>query len=307
MNAQISYYDVSSVPDGSGGKEHVESTCNSPFQASVKTDTKQGIVNSVVNYDLLYFPKNSVVSVRWDSSQLSSVATNGMGDASGSLTIPATPMGTHKIRWTSGQFSASSTFTVSPRIKVTPASVVRGQTVDVSLRGFAAKEVVRIRWKKGSSWVEVARVTTSNTGSANIKVVVPSFASSGPASVRGDGTYGRAQTNAVTVSGATKGASTSTPTPTPTKTPIKTATPAPTETVTPTVPPATPTATKVPTEIPSVVPTESPTTVPVDPTEPAAETPTPTESTIDVADPDSGSDLTPEPTVEPDYDAASNA
>ena len=88
-------------------------------------------------------------------------------------------MGNHQIRWTSGQFSASSAFTVIPGIKVTPASVVRGQTVDVSLRGFAAREVVRIRWNKGSSWVEVARVTTSNTGSANVNVAVPSFASFG--------------------------------------------------------------------------------------------------------------------------------
>ncbi|MCB1133104.1 MAG: hypothetical protein KDN05_18430 [Verrucomicrobiae bacterium] len=49
------------------------------------------------------------------------------------------------------------------------------------------------------SWVTIATVVTSNTGSANVDVTVPANASLGENSVRGDGTEFRQQTNAVTV------------------------------------------------------------------------------------------------------------
>ena len=48
------------LPD-QAGKEHVDSTCTLRSEATAKTSPKQGIVKSVINYDLLYFPKNSVV------------------------------------------------------------------------------------------------------------------------------------------------------------------------------------------------------------------------------------------------------
>jgi hypothetical protein len=49
------------------------------------------------------------------------------------------------------------------------------------------------------SWVTVATITTSNTGSANVIVTVPANATLGQNSVRGDGAVFRQQTNAVTV------------------------------------------------------------------------------------------------------------
>jgi hypothetical protein len=292
VNAQISYYAVQSLPDGSAGEDHVASTCRSPYLGTVKTSLKQGTVNSVVNYNLLYFPKNTFVSVRWDGTQMDSVFTSASGDVSNSLTIPAAPMGSHQIRWVSGEFTATSSFTVVPRIKLTPSTVARGQTVNVSLRGYAAREVVRIRWKKDSTWVEVGRVTTSSTGSANINVVVPSFVPKGATSVRGDGSYGRAQTNAVTVSGGSLSGATK-QTPTPTSTPTKT----PTPTATPSSVPATPIATLTPTETPTATPTDTPTTAPIEPTKPVVETATPTETPTPEIE--SGVELSPEATATP--------
>ena len=58
---------------------------------------------------------------------------------------------------------------------------------------------MRIRWLVNGSWVTIATVVTSNTGSANVDVTVPANASLGENSVRGDGTEFRQQTNAVTV------------------------------------------------------------------------------------------------------------
>jgi hypothetical protein len=151
------------------------------------------------------------------------VKTTATGEATGSLAAPAAPMGTHQLQWTAGTWRSAATFTIVPRIKLIPSAVSRGQTINVSLRGYVAREVVRIRWKMGTSWVELARVTTSSTGSANVNIKVPTWAPNGPASVRGDGSYGRAQTNAVTVSGGPMSSSV-VKTPTPTTSPVPTAT-----------------------------------------------------------------------------------
>ncbi len=60
-------------------------------------------------------------------------------------------------------------------------------------------EAVRIRWLINGSWVQIGQVTTSNTGSANVNLVIPAGATVGANSVRGDGTTFAAQTNAATV------------------------------------------------------------------------------------------------------------
>ncbi len=59
--------------------------------------------------------------------------------------------------------------------------------MDVSLRGFGRVEVVQIRWLINGSFVPVGQVTTSNTGSANIDVTIPTGAVGGANTVRGDG------------------------------------------------------------------------------------------------------------------------
>jgi hypothetical protein len=180
--------------------------------------------------------------------------------------LPATA----KLGVSEGNVNSSIPFTIKPRIKLIPSSgLKRGDTVNVSLRGFAANETVRIRWKNSSgSRVPVAQVVTSNTGSANVNIKVPSFAVIGANSVRGDGNKGAAaQTNAITVvsGSASSAAVKASPSPsaiatgTPTIVPA-TSTPEPTATATRSAPMATP---EVATETPS--PTIEP-TEPVDPT-----------------------------------------
>jgi hypothetical protein len=264
--------------------------CGSYWKPIVETNAIAGTVNSTLNYGIGLFPLSTPVSVKWDGATIGSVTTTNEGTATGSLRIPAAPMGTHKLTFSTGHWTASANFTVKPRIKLIPNSgLKRGQTVNVSLRGFAKYEVVRIRWKKGTSWVELARVTTSGTGSANIDVKVPTWAPNGTNSVRGDGTYGHAQTNAVTVlaSSLTNSATQATPTPTAIKTPAATATstPSPEPTAIPATPEATPaqetqtpepspTATAEPTETPS--PTEDVSTPTADESQGQIEaTPTP--------------------------------
>ncbi len=87
-----------------------------------------------------------------------------------------------------------------PRIYVTPNSVVPGQIVTVSVTNFDPSDAaVRIRWKVGSSWVDVGTLATDVSGAGETTVTVPLNAAAGPNSVRADGLTKAQQTNAVTV------------------------------------------------------------------------------------------------------------
>jgi hypothetical protein len=229
------------------------SVCASVREPVVLVDHTTGTVNSTLHYTVSRFPIHVTVNARWDGTVIGSVHTDLTAVGIGSFAIPAAPMGPHSVRWTYGTWSASSTFTVKPRIKIIPSSTSRGSLVNVSLRGYAAHETVRIRWKHGTGFTEIAHVTTSSTGSANIDVHVPTYVPNGSTSVRGDGAFGRAQTNAVTVSGGPLSGSTVKAIPSPV--PTKTAKPR----ATPTSVPATATATATalaPTETPTSIPTE---------------------------------------------------
>jgi hypothetical protein len=250
----------------------------------VGVNTSTGIVGSTVNYSLQYYPIHAQpVAITWDGKQIGTVLTTNYGSTGGSFAVPASPMGTHSVHWKYGHWDTHITFTVKPRIKVSPSSnVARGSTVNVSLRGYAKYETVSIRWKKGTSYVKVASVTTSSTGSANIDVKVPAWVPNGGTSVRGDGTYGHAQTNSVTVSGGAPLTSSAVKPATPTATATSTPIPQPTETpatveATPAAPSATPTETASPfTETPAAGETATPEPSPSVTAEPT-DTPSPTE------------------------------
>jgi hypothetical protein len=273
------------------------SVCGGLKSPSVVSNTTTGTVNSVTPLTLQYFPTKTVVPITWDDKQIGSVTTGPTSFTNGSFVVPAAPMGPHTVQFNYGHWSAKFNYVVKPRIKLIPSTVGRGQTVNVSLRGFAKYETVNIRWKKGTSWVQVGQVKASGTGSANVDIKVPTWAPNGAASVRGDGTYGHAQTNAVMVSGGApltgSAVKTATPTPTPTKTPAvaATSTPSPVSTVVPETPEATAT---IPVETPTPEVTESPATETATPepsptaTAEPTETPSPTEEAA-----------TPDPTIEP--------
>lgn len=273
-----------------GSYKGVNDACYNPYHPTASLTPSNGIVGSTVSFSTSSFPAITSLSVKWDGTSLGSISTNSSGKALGTFKVPAAPMGTHTVRWSTGSLAAQRTFTVVPRIKIRPsANVQRGQIVNVSLRGYHARETVNIRWKKGSTFVQIAHVTTSSTGSANIDVHVPKWVPDGQTSVRGDGTYGRAQTNTVTVSGGPFSASSAkTPTPTKTATPAVTlapTTPTPTLAAPTATPEVAPTETATATLEPTVAPAQSSETPTIDPT-----ATTPTDSP------------TPEPTAQPATD-----
>lgn len=242
-----------------------------------------GTVNTSFTATLTAWGENATVDVTWignlgTRTSLGPIDADGFGNATAAFKVPATVGGPSSVEFRSGTTVKTLVYTVVPRIKVTPDPAARGQQVDVSLRGFGKRDAIRIRWKKGSTWVQVATVTASNTGSANVKINVPAWAADGEHSVRADGVTFKAQTNVVTVLGGGPVTSVERPTPkataTATATPTPTATPEPvvTEIAEPTViatpePAVTEEATAVPTEEATTVPTAEATAVPsVEPT-----------------------------------------
>jgi hypothetical protein len=162
-------------------------------------------VNAVVHFTLANFPANANVQIFWQRNtgsvfQFSSTTTDASGAATGTFRVPAVTGGPDQvIAFVAGNKAKRVRIEIRPRIKVLTNPAMCGQTANVSLRGYGKHETVRIRWKVGDSWVQLATVETSNTGSANVDVTVPSSATSGPNSVRGDGTIFRQQTNSAVV------------------------------------------------------------------------------------------------------------
>jgi hypothetical protein len=259
-----------------------------PAHPAASLSTYRTTTNARVTYTLSDFPAARTVTVTWirasgGTVDLGSTTMDSGGAGSGSFRVPTSAGGPGtRVRFSSGATTVDVEFEVAPRIKVVPSDVTPGQAVDIWLRGFARYETVRVRWRNvDGSWIEIARATTSGTGSATFHVIVPDWVANGPNSVRGDGTDFRAQTNAVIVSGAVNAADAPAATPTPSPSPTAIAT------STPTTPTPEPTVAPIPEESPApiVEPTTSPTpelTPTAEPTITPEPTATPTPDTTEV-------------------------
>jgi murein DD-endopeptidase MepM/ murein hydrolase activator NlpD len=236
-------------------RENFDSVTNdgtSGSAASVSIAPIRSTVNNWITYQINGMPANTTGDVRWrrlsgSTFSVGTFATNNSGRASGTFRVPATPGGPDQlVSFVAGGMTLTATFDVAPRIKVVTSPGQRGGVVDVSLRGYAKQEVVRIRWYRPNvGWVQLATLTTSNTGSANISMAVPNWAPDGANKVRGDGTVFRQQTNAAMISGGaplqTADEAVETPTPAGDATPAAEAPQVvlPEDTVAPTEPPLT--------------------------------------------------------------------
>lgn len=166
---------------------------------------KRTTVGNSVSFTLTNFPPNATVQIFWKRLsgsvfQFDETHTDAAGSATGRLKVPPVTGGTHQtIAFVSGEKTKRVQIHIRPRIKVLTQPATCGEMAEVWLRGYEKKEMVRIRWKVGESWIQVGTVLTSNTGSANVFVPVPDEASAGLNSVRGDGTVFRQQTNVALV------------------------------------------------------------------------------------------------------------
>jgi hypothetical protein len=112
--------------------------------------------------------------VKFDSTVKSTITVDAQGGGIVSFKVPAATKGQHAISVSSRNYYIKKSLTISPRIRLSSKSGSPGASLDVSLRGFARKQLVSIKWLNGNSSATLASVVTSNTGSANLHLTVPS-------------------------------------------------------------------------------------------------------------------------------------
>jgi hypothetical protein len=186
-----------------------QSSALSVLAPSVTVEPLAATVNGTMSFEIANYPPNSTVAITWRRLNgvllaMGSVMTDANGGAIGEITVPATPGGPGQIlTFTSGAVSQQVLVEVKPRIKVTPSPAGRGDVINVSLRGFARQEPVVIRWRVGTSgpFQTIASGQTSNTGSANILITVPTSAVDGTYQVRAESASFNQQTNVFSVLG----------------------------------------------------------------------------------------------------------
>lgn len=177
-------------------------SCAPIAPATVALSTYRTTVNVTVHLSGRYFPVSSAVAVTWKGQPIAQTMSDAEGNVTASIRVPAAPIGDYPLGLDGGSlWKPAATLSVAPRIKVIPDGAARGETVKISLRGFAKKDALRVRWKYEGRWIEVGWVTTSNTGSGDLWITVPAWAADGTHSVRADGSRARGQTNAATVFG----------------------------------------------------------------------------------------------------------
>jgi subtilisin len=120
------------------------------------------------------FRPRETVTVKFDSLVKSTITVDASGAGIVSFKVPAATKGDHAITASSRNYFIKKTLTISPRIRLSSSAGTPGSGLDISLRGFARKQRVSIKWLNGNSNVTLASVITSNTGSANLHLTVPS-------------------------------------------------------------------------------------------------------------------------------------
>ena len=211
-----------------------------------------------------------VVSVRWDGSQIASFTATDSGGGSVRFSAPRSTTGRHLVKavGSDGSSAPSDGFRTQPSIALSPRSGSFGQTVNVTLRGFRAGEVITLRFRTApqSSRSVATGIVASSTGTASATFIVPKGGEGGY-TVEAWGNAGGFATTPFTRLSFKSAAATATAAPTFESTNTETATPAPAEPA----PPKEPAPSETPTaEAPTA------TTTPAPPTETTAPVETPT-------------------------------
>lgn len=190
----------------------------------------RGVVGTEVTATITGFASNAALNLKWDGATIGTQKVNRFGSTTYTFKVPASVSGDHKFTAVTNGKRKSASFTVVPRVSVSPKSAKRGTQVKFSLYGFPATEQVTITW--GGKRFKV--VSTTVTGSWRGSFSVPSASGAGEIEIVAASSSGKRAVTKFTVDAP----------PAPTKTPTATATPSPTPTKTPT-----PTPTPVPVKI----------------------------------------------------------
>lgn len=119
------------------------------------------------------FPASTELSLAWDGTAFGSVMTNGEGDATIALRVPALSKGSHVLSARGGTQFGATTFTIKPSLRLSPTAGPVGQRVTVALRGFSSRDRITLFWDNGAVLTTLTTVTVSSSGNVNATFVVP--------------------------------------------------------------------------------------------------------------------------------------
>jgi parallel beta helix pectate lyase-like protein len=213
------------------------------FEAASPADCRlsptSGPVYTRITVTCTGFASGELVMVRWDGAQVASFTAGSTGSGKVTFSAPRSVAGRHLVKAVGdkGTSVPSRGFVIAPSISLSPTGGVISQQISATMRGFAAGEVITLRFRTapGSSRTVAKNIVASSSGTASVTFVVPS-GSVGTYSIEAAGSLGGFASAPFTrIFGTAE---------LPTATPTATATPSPTATST--IAPPEPTATEEP-------------------------------------------------------------
>jgi hypothetical protein len=122
------------------------------------------------------FAPNSSITATYDGSALAlaptGATTSGSGAISGiSFTVPASTAGSHTVRVTVAGQTATASYSVTPRVVLSPATGVTGSSATITGSGFAASSAVTATF--GGSALTLSGGTSGASGSFSATYTVP--------------------------------------------------------------------------------------------------------------------------------------
>jgi subtilisin len=172
--------------DRDGIDEGVLNASGRAYAADLALSRAAAQVDQTVAMTMEGYRPNDIIKIKLDNKVITQTTVNGSGFGTIAVKVPAASKGEHVITAVSHTYGVSQDLRIAPRLRLFPASGIPGSGFEVSLRGFAARQQVAIKWFNGSSYVTLGSVHTSNTGSANVRYYVPSLSYRGGHRIEAD-------------------------------------------------------------------------------------------------------------------------
>ncbi len=142
------------------------------------------------------FSQGVSVEIKWDGTVINSTYTDMYGFFGMSITVPNSTAGNHQITATdTNSISASSAFSVVPRIVMSPDTGIAGTSSTITGTGFAGSSSVTVYWDYGLPDRRTYSVSAAANGSWQFTLAIPSGSNGTHPVVAVDGDGNQAKTS----------------------------------------------------------------------------------------------------------------
>jgi hypothetical protein len=171
------------IPEATGGQHTVAAgSVSAPFAvvAGISLSPSTGNAGTAVVVTLRGYSPGEAVSITWFDNESTNVAVatataSALGSASANFTVPDAAKGAHRVDGVGSLGSAAtSSFTVSPKMVLSPTTGTVGSNVELTLTGYGLGELVTVQWfDTTTTATTIASITTNNQGRASGTLVIP--------------------------------------------------------------------------------------------------------------------------------------